>query len=225
MNAVRLYQDRGLAVVNIHADKEFECCRTKLSPIILNIAGAGMHVGEVERSIRTIKERVRCSIHGLSFKSYPRVLVTGCVTYNIKCLNGLPADDGISETMSPNTLVTGAQCPDYGELVKLHFGDYVQVHQERRITNNNEPRSVGAIALYPSGNAQHTWHFMSLNTGKRLHRQNWTPLPMGEEVIARVHFLAEKEGRKKVTNNFNFEWRPGIAVAEVPTEENYEESP
>ena len=48
---------------------------------------------------------------------------------------------------------------------------------------------------------------------------------MGEEVIARVHSLAEKEGRKKVTNNFNFEWRPGIAVAKVPTEENYEESP
>ena len=48
---------------------------------------------------------------------------------------------------------------------------------------------------------------------------------MGEEVIARVHSLAEKEGRKKVTNNFNFEWRPGTAVAETHTEENNEESP
>ena len=86
MNAVKLYKDRGLTVTNIHADNEFECCRTELRPIILNIAGTGMHVGEVERSIRTIKERVRCSIHGLPFKIYPRVLVTGCVTYNIKCL-------------------------------------------------------------------------------------------------------------------------------------------
>ena len=51
MNAVRLYKDRGLAVVNIHADNEFECCRSELRPIILSIAGAGMHVGEVERSI------------------------------------------------------------------------------------------------------------------------------------------------------------------------------
>ena len=184
-----------------------------------------MHVGEVERSIRTIKEWVRCSIHDLPFRNYPRVLITGCITYNIKRLNSIPAEDGISDTMSPNTLVTGAQCLDYNELVKLHFGDYVQVHQERRITNNNEPRSVGAIALYPSGNAQQTWSFMSLNTGKRLHRQNWTLLPMGEEVIARVHSLAEREGRKKVTNNFNFEWRPGTVVAEAPTEENCEESP
>ena len=131
-----------------------------------------MHVGEVERSIRTIKERVRCTTHDLPFKIYPRILVTGCVNYNLKRLNNLPADDGISSTMSPNTLVTGAQCPNYDELVKLHFGDYVQVHQEKRVTNNNKPRSVGAIALYPLGGAQHTWHFMSLNTSKRLHRQN-----------------------------------------------------
>ena len=128
MKAVKLYKDRGLTVVNIHADNEFECCRTELRPIILNIAGTGMHVGEVERSIRTIKERVRCTTHDLPFKIYPRVLVTGCVNYNLKRLNNLPADDGISSTMSPNTLVTSAQCPDYNELVKLHFGDYVQVH-------------------------------------------------------------------------------------------------
>ena len=146
---------------------------------------------------------MRCTTHNLPFKVYPKVLVMGCVNYNIKHLmNNLPADDGISDTISPNTLVIGAQNLDYNELVKLQFGDYVQVHQERQITNSNESRSVGAIALYPSGNAQHTWYFMSLNTGKRLHRRNWTPLPMGEEIITRVHALAEKEGRSKVINKF-----------------------
>ena len=92
------------------------------------------------------------------------------------------------------------------------------MHQERQITNSNEPRSVKAIALYPSGNAQHTWYFMSLNTGKRLHRRNWTPLPMGEEIITRVHALVEKKGRSRVTNNFNFEWRPGTVIKEPPSE-------
>ena len=97
------------------------------------------------------------------------------------------------------------------------------MHQERQITNSNEARSVGAIALYPSGNAQHTWHFMSLNTGKRLHRRDWTPLPMSEENITRVHALAGKEGRSKVVNNFNFEWRPGTAIKEPPSEETSED--
>ena len=56
MKAVKLYKDRGLTVINIHADNKFECCRDELSPIVLDIAGAGMHVGEVERSIWTVKE-------------------------------------------------------------------------------------------------------------------------------------------------------------------------
>ena len=223
MKAVRLYKIRGLQVKNIHADNEFECCRDELSPIVLDIVGAGMHVGEVERSIRTIKERIRCSTHSLPFRKYPKMLTTGCINYNIKRLNNLPADDGVSNTLSPSALVTGAQSLDYNELIRLQFGDYAQVHQEKTITNNNEPRSVGAIALYPSGNGQHTWHFMSLNTGKRLHRRNWTVLPMGEEVISRVHLLAEREGRSKVINNFNFEWRPGTTINELhikgPTED------
>ena len=61
MKAVKLYKIRGLTVINIHADNKFECCRHKLSPIVLDIAGAGMHVEEVDRSIHTIKERVRCT--------------------------------------------------------------------------------------------------------------------------------------------------------------------
>ena len=54
-----LYQCRGLTVTNIHADNEFTYCRDKLRPVKLDIAGAGMHIGEVERLICTIKQRVR----------------------------------------------------------------------------------------------------------------------------------------------------------------------
>ena len=51
LKAVRLYKVRGLTVVNIHVDNEYECCRDELNPITLDIAVAGMHVGEAERSI------------------------------------------------------------------------------------------------------------------------------------------------------------------------------
>ena len=83
MKAVKLYKVRGLTVINIHADNEFECCMDELSPIVLDIAGACMHVGEVERPIQTVKEQVRCTTHNLPFKNYPKVLVTGCINYNI----------------------------------------------------------------------------------------------------------------------------------------------
>ena len=95
MKAVKLYKVRGLMVVNIHADNEFECCRDELSLIVLDIVGAGMNLGEVERSIRTVKERVRCTTYNLPLKKYPKVLTTSCVNYNIKRLNNLPTDDGV----------------------------------------------------------------------------------------------------------------------------------
>ena len=90
---VNLYKCRGITIDNIHADNKFACCKGALGSIKLNIAGAGMHVGEVERSIQTIKERVRCITHNLPFKRYPKVMSNACVTYNIKLLNQIPPND------------------------------------------------------------------------------------------------------------------------------------
>ena len=80
--AIQLYKARGLYVNNIHADNEFECCRAEIRPIKMDITGAEMHLGEVERSICIIKERVRCTTHSL----FPKIMITDCVSYNIKCL-------------------------------------------------------------------------------------------------------------------------------------------
>ena len=46
---------------------------------------------------------------------------------------------------------------------------------------------------------------------------------MGEEIITRVHLLAEKEGRSKVINNVNFKWRPETVINELHTEETNED--
>ena len=53
-------------------------------------------------------------------------------------------------------------------------------------------RTTGAIALRPTGNQQGGQHFMSLNTGKRIHRFAWSTLPMPADVIERVHVLARR---------------------------------
>jgi hypothetical protein len=60
-------RSRGFVVVDVHADAEFECIREHIAPVFLNVVAADAHVGEVERSIRTIKERNRVSVHGLPF--------------------------------------------------------------------------------------------------------------------------------------------------------------
>jgi hypothetical protein len=53
---IKLYTVRGLVIRDIHADNEFECICEEIRPIDMNIVTADSHVGEVERSIRTIKE-------------------------------------------------------------------------------------------------------------------------------------------------------------------------
>ena len=163
-----------------------------------------MHIGEVERLSLTIIDRVRCTTHNLPFKKYPKLMSNGCGTFNIKLLNQLPADDRVSKTLLPITLVTGLPSMEYEELMKLKFGVYTQVHQENNISNTNEPRSVESTALYPSGNFQGTWYFMSLTTGKKTCRRKWTILPMGQEVIDQVHNLIEAEDKKNIVNNLIF---------------------
>ena len=43
-----------------------------------------------------------------------------------------------------------------------------------------------------------SWYFMSLESGKRLHRYKWTVLPATEEVINRVHEL----GKSKISPKY-----------------------
>ena len=84
----------------------------------------------------------------------------------------------------------------------LNFGDYAQVHEVKQVSNNNKPRTVGGIALYPRSDS--SWHFMSLETGKRLHRYKWTVLPATTEVENRVNELGKTQNQPEVSDNVIF---------------------
>ena len=47
--------------------------------------------------------------------------------------------------------------------------------------------------MRPSGNTQGSFYYYSLLSGRRLHRRRRTPLPMSQEVIDRVHYIADKQ--------------------------------
>ena len=133
------------------------------------MVAAEEHVGDVERSIRIVKEGTCCHVHRLPYERYTKLMVMGCVTKSIKGSNQLPSTNGLSKEISPSTMITGKLGPDYNQICKLNFGDYVQAYRRNGATNTNNARSVGAIALFPSGNDQNGWYFMSLATGKRIH--------------------------------------------------------
>jgi len=148
-----MYKSRGFNISNLHANMESECIRNDVLPSRLNVTAADNHVGEVERSIRTMKERARTTIHGLPFKQLPKVMIQALVYHAAKGLNQFPAKNGISNTLSPLTIMTGRANPDYNEL-KLEFGSYVQFFEDNTPSNTTTSRNPGAIVLNPTGNAQ-----------------------------------------------------------------------
>ena len=81
-------------------------------------------------------------------------MVTGYVVKTIKDLNQIPALDSISDDISPDTMITRRSAPNFNDITKLNFGDYVQAYRIKGVTNTNKARCVGAIALYQSGNKQ-----------------------------------------------------------------------
>ncbi|GAX11354.1 hypothetical protein FisN_22Lu047 [Fistulifera solaris] len=185
------YLKRGFKITHLLMDNEFEPLRGDLASsmkIELNAAAADEHVPEIERHVRTVKERTRSTYNGLPFKHMPPRLIIEMVYFNVFWLNCFPPRDGVSDTLSPRVLISGQQI-DYTKHCQLEFGEYVQTHEKH--DNSMAPRTVGALALRPTGNAQGSYFFFSLATGKRLHRNRWTKVAMPDEVIERVHLLAK----------------------------------
>ena len=81
-------------------DGQIECMRGDLlgMQVPLNTTSRDEHVGDVERFILTVKERMRCTYTTLPFKQIPSRMIIG-----LFWLNAFPALDGISATLSPRT--------------------------------------------------------------------------------------------------------------------------
>ncbi len=153
----RVYEARGFIVRELHCDNEFECLRADLLPMHLDVVPTDSHVGEIERSIRTVKERLRSTVHGLPFKRLPRLMIVELVAHVVNCLNMFPWKNGISQTMSPSTIVTG------------RFQHHVSgvrflcpTSRGQHPSNTLHSRTPGAIAMGPTGNANGDYIFLSL---------------------------------------------------------------
>lgn len=124
--------------------------------------------------------------------------------------------------------MTGRPSPDYNDM-KIEFGAYAQVLEDNDPTNTMKARTTGAIALTPTGNAQGGYYFLSLVTGRKLSRQQWTKLPMPNGVIATVEHIALAEQQPLAGYGAPlFEWAPGVEIMDemnvpVPQDEQNDE--
>ena len=188
-------------------------------PARFDPAAADDHVDVVERSIQTVKADCRTLTHGLPFKRVPRLMAVEMVLHAIKCRNMLPANDGISSTLSPLSIVTGAGKVDYNHH-RLEFGTYVHIFNDHHITNTIAPHTTGAIALNSVGNSKGDYYFLNLETGRRVSRHQWTVLPMPHSMIQQVHLLGLKDKMPMLNRrSLVFERRPGTPLPDTELEQ------
>ena len=99
----------------------------------------------------------------LPFTSIPTWMIIELIYSSVLWLNAFPYADGISTNYSPRVLVTGKQI-DFAKHCRIKFGSYSQVHEQHN--NSMTSRTIGAIALGPTGNAQGGYYFLSLVSGR-----------------------------------------------------------
>ena len=75
MKIVKLYARGGFIVNNILMDQEFDKVVDEVELVEVNTTAAPEHVGEIERCIRTVKERCRAVVSTLPFKYLQRQIV------------------------------------------------------------------------------------------------------------------------------------------------------
>jgi hypothetical protein len=145
---INLYKTRGFTVTRVEGDQEFGCIANDLLPAPLNIADADDHVAEVKRSIRTIKEPTRCLIQGLPFKRIHKPMMRAAIENAHKVLNQFPPKSGVSDTLSPLTIMTGKPSPDYNDM-RIKFGAYAQVFEDNDPTNTQRHKPQGPLPSHP----------------------------------------------------------------------------
>jgi hypothetical protein len=149
---------------------------------MVNLDSANEHVPQIEHQTWVVKEQCRATRHSLPFHTIPKLMTIHIVLNVVKLLNFFPMKGGVSDTLSPKTIMSGKTL-DYKKHLSLQIGQYCQVHEEDNPHNSQITRTKGAISLGPSGNLQGGLKFMALNSGKKIVRRSWDVIPMPDLMI------------------------------------------
>ena len=207
------YNARGFRIVEMHADREFEKVEEKILPIRLRTAGVDEHIPEIERSIQTQKNENRAVSYAMPYKCIPRVMVRELIEQGNAFLNAFGTKDNMAQGLSPRNIIDNLPHIDYNDL-KYEFGQYVQLHVTQKFTNTMKSRTIGAIVLGPR-DIRGTYNFMSLETGEKIDGRVVAELPITEDVIRRVEQLGEEQNQPvRASRMLQYEWRPGIGIAQ-----------
>ena len=188
-------ESRGYAVEEIVVDPEKALAGlVNVLPRPVTVVGSRSHVADAEVEIRTVKERIRASTHGLPY-DLPRRLVKWQVYGAVMTFNMLLRQ---GQTVSSRELFTGVKT-NYKRDVRAEFGEYVQAHVAPQGMSKRGPeeRTVGAIALCSADNQKGTYWFFGLKKRAYFRADKWTALPITDDVIALMNKIYDDDQPNK----------------------------
>ena len=104
------YLHSGFGITTVHEDSEFGPLKVLIYSLrggpLANLNTENEHVPDIKRRIRVAKERCRAIRHGLPFQRMPKLLTTHIVLNTVKILNFFPTKGRISDSLSPNTIIS-----------------------------------------------------------------------------------------------------------------------
>ena len=151
LNVRSVYKKRGFMLRMMLMDGAFESLRGALAEkqIESNICSENEHVGEIERTNSTVKERCRGIFNTIPFKRMPGRMIAELFYAAVFWLNSFHPSKHLLNNLRPRTIMTGRTI-DFKKHCKHEYGAYVQTHEATY--NTMAPRTIGAIALRPTGN-------------------------------------------------------------------------
>ena len=109
---------------------EFEKVKDVLPLVEVNTTAAREHVPEIERHIRTIKERVRATTSQFPFNPVPKMVMIQTLYTVCLWLNAIRSISGKYCGLSPRELVLGRGV-DYHKDCRADLGGYVEARPEK----------------------------------------------------------------------------------------------
>jgi len=184
---LQFYSRGGYIIQTALMDREFEAVRTTCPTLPINTTAANKHVPEIERTVRTVKDRTRGVYNTLPFtEGIPKLMTIELIHFTVLWLNAFPVQSGISTKFSPRELVQRHKLSAKTHC-KTPFGTYCEVHDEPDPSNTMQGRTHATICMGPTGNIQGSYKFYCLRTKQKLTRRRWDELPMPNSIIKRVH--------------------------------------
>jgi len=130
-SVIALYKKWDFKVEKVLTDGQFKPWRQELNTngTELNVVSKYKHVSDIERYVRTSKERRRATCNSLPYTHFglPMIIMVEMMCTNISWLNVFPVEDGVSSHIGSCQIIT-CHLPDYELHCRLQFSTCLQAH-------------------------------------------------------------------------------------------------